>query len=168
MAKNLRLLLFSECDRRCKGCCNKDWNLDALPVCTSFTGYDLIMLTGGEPMLKPKLIKSTAKAIRAQTNAPIIVYTAKTSKPDGFIDVLRNVDGVTLTLHTQGDVAGFYRLNEKLLTARLEPKSLRLNVFKGIKVDVPIYWQVKNNIEWIANCPLPSNEVFMRLAADHL
>ena len=79
-----------------------------------------------------------------------------------------NVDGVTLTLHTQGDVAGFYRLNEKLLTARLEPKSLRLNVFKGIKVDVPIYWQVKWDIVWLKNCPLPSNEVFMRLAADHL
>ena len=162
MAKSLRLLLFSECNRRCPGCCNKDWNLNALPVCMSFRDYDQIILTGGEPMLRPELVKKVASDIRQVTDAPILLYTAKTSKPQELIDVLQYVDGITLTLHTRGDLSGFYRFDSMLYNTHMAPKSLRLNVFKGIEVKAPVYWQVKRDIEWIKNCPLPSNEVFMR------
>ena len=44
-------------------------------------------------------------------------------------------------------------------------KSLRLNIFKGIdysSIDTSL-WDIKDNIEWIKNCPLPKNEVFQKL-----
>ena len=47
----LRLLLLDDCNRNCPGCCNRDWDLQALPLCQDYTPYRLIMLTGGEPML---------------------------------------------------------------------------------------------------------------------
>lgn len=45
--KKLRLLLHEECNRNCKGCCNKDWDLNALEIEDDFTDYDEILITGG-------------------------------------------------------------------------------------------------------------------------
>ena len=48
MDMKLRLVLFEACDRCCPGCCNHDWDLKNLPVCTDYTPYEMIMLTGGQ------------------------------------------------------------------------------------------------------------------------
>lgn len=163
-AMKLRLLLFTECNRQCKGCCNKDWNLDALPVCNSFSGYKNIMLTGGEPMLQPELVKEVAGRIREETEAQIFLYTAKTDDIDGLLEILRIVDGVTVTLHTRKDAPLFRDFNDSLRRSDITGKSLRLNVFDGISVgDTDVSgWLVKSGIRWIKDCPLPANEVFMR------
>lgn len=71
----LRLLLLDDCNRNCPGCCNRDWDLQALPLCQDYTPYRLIMLTGGEPMLYPEIIREAIAAIRRQTNVPIYLYT---------------------------------------------------------------------------------------------
>lgn len=157
----LRLLLFSACNRSCVGCCNKDWDLDALPKVKNYRGYDEIILTGGEPMLNPGLVIETASQIRLQTHAPIILYTAK---PERLPEVMPYLDGVTVTLHEPDDVAPFLTLPNPLLGAGFYRHcTKRLNVFAG--VDVPdIYgWEIKRGIEWIKDCPLPDQEVFMRL-----
>jgi len=44
--------------------------------------------------------------------------------------------------------------------------SLRLNIFKGIYIPEVVdlsLWKVKKDMEWISNCPLPEDEVFMKL-----
>lgn len=163
--KKLRLLLFSECDRSCLGCCNKDWDLTVLPECTDYSGYDEIILTGGEPLLHPDLVYRTIHEIHAQTEALIYLYTAKVNEPSVFIKTLNIVDGITLTLHSRKDVELFKVLNGLLLQTQLPNKSLRLNVFSGISLtgtDLSL-WTVKKNIKWIKDCPLPVEEVFMRL-----
>lgn len=162
----LRLLLLEECNRNCQGCCNKDWDLKSLPPCKDFSGYEMIMLTGGEPMLYPWLVKGVSQIIRKQTDTPIILYTAKVDDIKESYDVLHYIDGMTITLHEQKDVfplINFSRIESYSSAAR----SLRLNIFKGVEFDwkntLDSYWQVKDNIEWIKNCPLPKDEVFMRL-----
>lgn len=154
----LRLLLFEECRRNCPGCCNRDWNLKVLPACRDYTPYRIIMLTGGEPMLHPEVVRSAVATIRAQTDAPIYLYTAMV---DGLDDLLPILDGVTVTLHEETDVAPFERF---IHTAKnLAGKSLRLNVFEEAgDVTCPADWQVKDHIQWIPNCPLPDGEVLMR------
>jgi molybdenum cofactor biosynthesis enzyme MoaA len=80
--KKLRLVLFEQCNRRCKGCCNKDWNIKSLPVCTDYTGWDVIMLTGGEPMLMPGLVLLTIGFIRTRNpKAKVYVYTPRLTTP---------------------------------------------------------------------------------------
>ena len=168
---NLRLLLFSKCNRSCEGCCNKDWDLKGLPVfnMNDVSNYDMIMLTGGEPMLKPELIIKVAKQIKAKTAAPIIVYTAKLNRYAASLEVLREVNGFTVTLHEQKDVKHFKRFAAMVKQEGLDWwKSMRLNVFKGVNISgINVGgWVVKDEIEWIDDCPLPQDEIFMRLDSD--
>ena len=161
--KKLRLLLASKCNRDCKGCCNKGWNLDSLKVCEDYEGYDEIMITGGEPALYPIKILAICKAIRRNNpKAKIYLYTALPKV--NTVDLLNKglLDGITLTLHDQRDVVAFELFQELLCDIDLSKKSLKLNVFKGVNVvEYPI-WKSNKNMVWIKDCPLPENEVFMK------
>lgn len=162
MRDKLRLLLFEECNRNCEGCCNKDWDLQSVPTCDDYSPYRLIMLTGGEPMLRPDVIRSAVSDIRAQTDAPIYLYTAMTH---GLDDILPIIDGLTLTIHEADDVPNFvaFEKNAQNLASLAERGSLRLNVFEEAgNVPCGNAWKVKSNMHWIKDCPLPNGEVLMR------
>lgn len=145
-------------------CCNKDWDLKNIPVVKSFKRFGLFMLTGGEPMLHPDQVIKTILRIKSQSSAPIILYTARVQK---LIDILFFLDGLTLTLHEQKDVADFKKFNRVLRKhPEYKNKSLRLNVFAEVNLDGVkdlSNWKIKDNIRWIKDCPLPNDEVFMRL-----
>ena len=66
-----------------------------------------LMLTGGEPMLRHNLVLDTIKAIRSQSDAKIIMYTANLEEPHNIVQVIRALDGITVTLHDQHDVQEF-------------------------------------------------------------
>jgi hypothetical protein len=176
----LRLLITEECNRNCEGCCNKDFDLKALPELTldendTLKSFNKIMLTGGEPMLNPLFIAETVGNIRFWAPfADIYVYTAKVDNLKDTVLVLGHLDGLTLTLHEQKDIEPFMKLNDFLNKTNLMTgifKSLRLNIFKGVELPKMwnneycdyILWDIKDNIEWIKDCPLPEGEVFMRL-----
>lgn len=162
--KKLRLLVTPECNRNCEGCCNKEWNLEALPACTSYEGYDEIILTGGEPMLYPRRVQNIIHQIKSENpTAKIILYSAHQEKLLQHSLMLEHIDGITLTLHTRDDAMKFAMMNEMLLSIEFGHMNLRLNVFKECDYEPHlIMWNVKNNIEWIKDCPLPQDEVFMR------
>lgn len=164
--ETLRLLLFTDCVRNCKGCCNKDWDLDGLETENDYAKYDQIMLTGGEPMLRPLFVAKVIYEIRVQTSAPIYLYTADVRRPQVVLFLLRYLAGLTITLHEQSDVAAFKAFS-LFLSDQEKRKSLRLNVFAGIDLSRAntVDWIVKRDIEWIHNCPLPENEVFCKYAA---
>ncbi len=155
----LRLLLWSACDRSCAGCCNGDWDVDNLPVVTEreIAHAEMILLTGGEPMLCPDRVKSYVNYLRARTiqhPIPIILYTAK---PERLPEMDLHLDGFTVTLHEQADVAPFLKV------ADLMTGSLRVNVFKGVELPYwPALWSRKTEIEWIPDCPLPTGEILRR------
>ena len=161
--KKLRLLLFKDCNRSCAGCCNQYWDLDSLEICNSFKEYDVIMLTGGEPMLKPDLVRKVIKNIREENSkCKIYMYTAKTNSNEIY-EILKLLDGICVTFHDQSDVHDFVFLD--YMTSNTTDKSLRLNVFEGIDI-TKLYldrWKVRTNIVWDTECPLPENEVLMRL-----
>ena len=93
--EKLRLLLFEDCDRQCSRCCNKYYDLKNLPVEADFTGYREIILTGGEPMLKPRLVLKTIMEIREQNpQALIFMYTAKVDDWSALIFLLGFLDSV--------------------------------------------------------------------------
>ena len=169
--KKMRLLLFEKCNRKCSGCCNNDWNLKTLSkvklMSNEYERFDEILLTGGEPMLDHRLVINVAKCIRNLSKAKIYMYTAKVDDCEAILFVLCFIDGITLTLHNQSDVEHFLKLDE-LIYKYLHNKSgwsFRVNIFKGVffTQDLFLDWKIKGNIEWIKNCPLPPDEVFVRL-----
>lgn len=161
--KKLRLLLFEACNRNCEGCCNKDWDLASLPTCTDYTPYREILLTGVEPLLKPKLVVQAIREIREQTSAPIILYTADLTQPLWLFLISDLIDGLTITLHDAAAVPLFNEFDKRFLPSEKLKKRLRLNVFKEADaVTAKPHWQVKPDMEWIKDCPLPEGEVFMR------
>ncbi len=165
--KKLRLLVTPYCNRNCIGCCNKDYDLPTLPVISlqEASAYDEIYLTGGEPLLFVKELINTLFDLRALTrDIKIYLYSAWNKDQVSIERVLPLLDGLTYTLHTQEDVKLFKIIN--LLPDFYKRKSYRLNVFKGIdlsRIPVNRSWKVKDNIEWIENCPLPKGETFARL-----
>ena len=161
--KKLRLLITEKCNRNCEGCCNKDYDLENLPkIDNHFLYWDEILLTGGEPMLIPQIIRNLASKIRSVNQCPIYVYTAKVDDLQAILSTLFFVDGLTVTLHEQKDVKPFLRFNKVI--PNWVRKQLRLNIFKGIKISTINLgkWKIKKNIVWLKNCPLPEDETFMR------
>lgn len=167
MNKKLRLLLFKDCNRNCLGCCNKDWDLDNLPIATSFSGFNEILLTGGEPMLKPDVIVGTIVRIKKENpKAKIFMYTQKLDYTNTLIHILDHyLDGITITLHSRSDIKPFEYFVELCPRYLLESRSMRLNVFKGIPVPLCAQglFRIKSKMTWIKDCPLPDGEVFQRL-----
>jgi hypothetical protein len=163
----LRLLVTEKCNRNCIGCCNKEWDLKSLPVCLSFEGYDEIILTGGEPIMYGRLSSLINKIRKQNEKAKIFMYTQSNS-PYMLLDVLQVIDGITFTVHDNDGLGHFWALEKVLFRFmshyNLSLKSLRLNVFKGVDDFTPVLnWKVKKDMEWIKNCPLPKDEIFMRL-----
>jgi len=163
-AKKLRLLVTRACDRNCPKCANKNHDLDALPVITGFGGFEEVILTGGEPMLKPELVLDTITAVRVlNPDAKIYVYTARVGATDAALDVAFESDGMTVTLHEQADVEPF--LAFAVVGKELLPKrNMRLHVFEGIKLPFSVLagWKLKR-CTWVDDCPVPEDEVFGRL-----
>jgi organic radical activating enzyme len=136
--RKMRLLLHSDCNRDCPGCCNKQWDPDALPTFKTFNGFDEVILTGGEPILHPDLLFAVILEAR-KTSDPgtkIYLYTADvTNKAGVLIWITRHLDGICLTLHEQEDVGAFLKLQRAIdAEPGLQDKSFRLNIFKGIEV----------------------------------
>jgi organic radical activating enzyme len=162
--KKLRLLFTEKCNKKCEGCCNKDWNIEDLPICNSYSDYEEILITGGEPMLFVDELLLLIKNIREKSlYSKIYLYTAYVAELE---KVLPYIDGVTITLHEQNDYLEFKNFLDRNIPSLYywRHKSLRLHIFKGIEFKyITELFKVKSNIEWIKNCPLPQDEIFMRV-----
>lgn len=180
--KKLRLLVTEECNRNCEGCCNKDFDISNLPVLTpndfdEMIDYDMIMITGGEPMLYPKVVRSVARLAKAvNPDIKVILYTAKVNDLKDMEWIIDSLDGITLTIYDSKDISAL-KVFDVYLDVRnlnnlssINDLSLRLNIFKDVEeypFDFSLYrdWKIKDNIEWIKDCPLPDGEVFKKLKA---
>ncbi len=158
----IRLLVWPDCPRQCIGCCNKDWNLADLPYCQpqDLKNAEMILVTGGEPLLYPTALYEIIKFVRKKSKAKIYVYTAHLIDCMAALRILKIADGMTVTLHTQSDLEPFLKFARMVEGMN---KSLRLNVFRGVSFDKTLKeWNIKSDMIWLKECPLPKDEVFMQ------
>lgn len=174
--KKLRLLVTKECHNNCPKCCNKQYDLDSVPVIDRFD-YDEVCITGGEPMLEPnkvaaiaKMFKNVAKCLGKKVK--VYVYTALLDH-----NFLRNtaraglIDGFVVTPHTKIDIGRFkalnYYLSDPNCFVEVRDMSLRLNLFADVKEQLKdedlSRWKIKD-MEWLDECPVPEGEDFRRIA----
>ena len=168
--KTARIIITYECPRSCKGCCNKQdqfKHIQSFGALEHVREFDQVILTGGEPLLDPKrLIELISLIKHLNPTVEIIVYSALyRDNLAALLTVLYLVDGLTLTIHETKDIIDFVRLDDILGVVNMPKKKLRLNIFKQALICklVSPRWDIKDNIEWIDNCPLPENETLFKL-----
>jgi organic radical activating enzyme len=165
MSMKARLIVTYKCPRNCEGCCNKNWKGNPATKINHFN-YDQVIITGGEPLLFVDKVIELTKKIRLESKTGIILYTAMTR---GFMEILPYVDGICLTLHDREAMDDFNLfLFKNFNKLSLTQKSLRLNIFKEAGGENLLYnpydiFKVKDNIIWLKDCPLPSDEELFEL-----
>lgn len=163
----LRLVMTLACPRQCAGCCNKQWDWSQVPTFDGdYSKFDMVMFTGGEPMLiQDRIMEEVLKARKQNPDIRLVLYTAKLDDPVAIRDMMDVMDGLTVTLHDPQDVPLFRELDaylSKNLKYILE-KYLRCNVFKEAgKIESSSLWHLKTDMEWIPDCPLPVGETLMK------
>lgn len=80
MNSKLRLLVTEKCPNKCPLCCNKQFNMNDIPVVDRWN-YDEVMITGGEPLAFPRKVRKLIRAIRhlnkiSGVGCKIYVYTS--------------------------------------------------------------------------------------------
>ena len=112
MRRTARLITTFECPRQCPHCCNEYGRIMAqarrIPDASALRGFDIVCVTGGEPMLDPDRTLDIVRDIRRECpGAAVYLYTALAT--DRVPDILDAVDGLQFTLHegaTEEDAAG--------------------------------------------------------------
>lgn len=168
--KSARLIVTYKCKHDCSGCCNKQLNKSEIPEINSIEelkDYDEIIITGGEPFLFPDKLKELISEIKKNGNQKIIIYTTPEYTIEDFYEVLKLIDGITITIHNEEDLTKYKKQCSDLrYVGNFENKTLRLNVFNPIRDMilnvVELFFEVKY-IDWIENCPLPENETLYQL-----
>lgn len=97
-----RLILTYDCPRSCSYCANQNEELIShsrgISDLSDLDDYEEVILTGGEPMLDPFTTAAVATELRnRRPHRKIYVHAAMWD--DGSKYVLREVDGVTYSLH---------------------------------------------------------------------
>ena len=170
--KKIRLIITKDCPNNCLKCCNKNFDLDSLPIVKDYDCDELI-ITGGEPLSrninKTLSLLNYLKYVDVDLNRKIFVYTNDIFQLN---EVISLIDGITLSIHDKINMTDFifwnnsYR-NHTFLNFKesIKNKSLRLHIFKDVEIPTDLDlsdWEVKKDIEWADNCPLPEEEILMR------
>lgn len=174
----LRLIVTDQCHNNCPLCCNRQFNMDEVPVVSRWD-YDEICITGGEPISVNKKFHQLVElidGIRAVWkgmghSGKIYIYTS-TRRADLLFKVLPHVDGIVYTIHNAHESYTLQHFIYRCNRYTKDPKSFRLNYFKGEEKFLPsdpvvarhlrTHWKMKQ-LEWIPDCPVPEGEEFRRI-----
>jgi organic radical activating enzyme len=184
MSKTARVIVTTRCNRACPGCVSATKtcsDASLIPTISYVFDYDTIILTGGEPMLKPHSTIALAKQICNNSEARILLYSAlfdpEFEELWEEIIVGPDFDGFQFTLHadaTPDDVSALRHLSQLLANNRLfghisRRKSFRLSVDKSLYEQYDFSnidftgWNSVRKLVWLDDCPLPKDEKLFHL-----
>lgn len=137
--KEIHLFLLEKCDHACELCCNKQYDIDKIPVITvdELKQAETILFTGGEPFLIGNELTGLAKRIKAQYSniKNIYAYTSGAALLEYLEDCnnLGYFDGVSIAPKNKNDMKCletlFLRYNRELNNLR----SNRIYMFPEFK-----------------------------------
>lgn len=168
----MHLLITDKCDRGCKYCCNKQYDLNSIPIASEeeFESVDTVCLTGGEPFkyaepcaiamwLKSKY--PNIKNVYVYTNADPLFEWLEKNNPNRFGYIgFSSLDGLSVSIKTVDDLCAFRLLALHPLIKLL--KSNYLYVMNGL---YPAYVGNFKLIrrEWQENFKPADNCIFRRM-----
>lgn len=113
--KKIHLMVTSLCNRKCKYCCNNQYDLNDIPYVTheELKEADVLYLTGGEPFA---FTNPCSIAVYYKTHYPnikkVFVYTNAAELWMWLKDYeyIYGIDGVTVSIKTESDRVAFNAL----------------------------------------------------------
>lgn len=116
MTTTARIIITMNCNRTCDGCCNTYTEVMSqateISDIAQLKDYDIICVTGGEPMLNVQNTLDIIREIRERCpDSLVYLYTA--FYRDSMPAVINAVDGIHYTLHkgaSEADITGLQHL----------------------------------------------------------
>jgi hypothetical protein len=124
MKDTIRLIMFLECNFRCRYCCNDKTQFNQLFIEKSlaeidFRNYNNICITGGEPFLRKDVFYEVLYSIPA--DKPIYLYTNGiliTEEDIGIMSAFENIKGINIGLHGVNQLKLINPLLDELFSVR--------------------------------------------------
>lgn len=168
----LHLMITDQCDRNCKYCCNKQYDVNSIPFATQedFKSVDTVCLTGGEPFKyeEPCYIAGglkndypNIKNIYVYTNAvELLEYLHEEDKFPLESSEFSNLDGLSVSIKNLMDLQVFQEFVDHPLVKCL--KSNLLYVFDNLFPEYVGNFKAINR-EWQEDFKPAKNTIFRRL-----
>lgn len=125
MRKTLHLTVTNLCDRDCKYCCNKQYNVENLEYVTDkdFRNSNILCLTGGEPFTYSNPCNISKRYREKYPHLKMIVVYTNAYELYNYISwggILHSIDGLNISCKTEYDATIFNeRLRENLVIQSL-------------------------------------------------
>jgi len=152
--KSARIVITFKCLRKCAGCCNTYNSImshvQTLSDFNIIKEYDVIMITGGEPMLSARSVIEYVRLIRQyNSHCKIYLYTAYHNKSNEDLKwVLEYVDGIQYSLHaeaTPSDIDDFHAFQNCI--SSYPEKSFRLFIDNKVPHTVNVLPRLWKRVE---------------------
>lgn len=171
MKNTARVIVSYRCDRHCPGCCNQQpQDVKTIYSVEELKHYNEVVITGGEPLLEPELVKFFIKKLRKQNkNVKVFLYTACLDR-EQYKSIASEFDGITVTLHAECNDMDILNLKE-LSEWISEDAIMRLFIDRRVydRYDLSNInlseWDVVRKLEWKEKCsPAPNEDLlFLKL-----
>ena len=178
MKKIARLIITLDCSRHCDYCVNEyestTKQMKPITKVKELAKYDEILITGGEPMLRPERTFKIVHGLRiAYPKKKLYLYTALFHPM--LFKILPYLDGMHFTLHKRSsstDGQNFHYMQDVLSNTWNKKKSFRLYIHPEYPYSLqlwPIVWKRVEMKPWIKeeDMCLPPNEELLILKSQH-
>jgi hypothetical protein len=141
----IHLMVTTLCDRDCKYCCNKQYDLNDIPTVTpeELAACHTVYITGGEPFLFSNPVEisiflksrySNIKTIRVYTNASAVANYIRWYDGE-YINKFLCIDGLSVSIKNKEDWKSFHTIVSDDDVQQMESNYLYL--FNGFKCPTP-------------------------------
>lgn len=162
--KVIHLMVTSLCNRNCKHCCNKQYDLNSIPYVTDeeLKKAETLCLTGGEPFAFTdpceiaRYYKNNYKNIKN-----IYVYANAIELTEYLLNnTIKNIDGISISIKTKADVTAFLLIKDRKDIHRL--KNNRIYVFDNLYTEEIQGFEVIHR-EWQLDFKPANDSIFRRV-----
>lgn len=176
--KIIHLYIINECGKKCQMCCNKLYDIDALPIVTvsELKSANTVCLTGGDPFLYNDLYKFIDRLRKQYPNIKnIYAYTSGIALYN-YLNInwlnFSKIDGVSIAPKDAGDWLSLKNIlkNETFNKILSSMKSNRLMIFDSQKTNFEYFLKGLDlsmftilGRKWDKKFSTPENEIFRRL-----
>ncbi len=187
----LRLIVTDRCENKCPKCVNRQYDIDNLPVFDPANSpkFDQFIITGGEPLInKIELFQVMIDIMEPfikehKRNPDIILYSS--AKKDFLLAYsefihLGFITGMTYTIRSKSSLNELKALCYCEANIKKENRKSKSTLIIKTFPEIEAVYSIRNeldllecetgfavhfrrNTQWLDPCPMPENEVLMRM-----